>query len=675
MLGPGAAPRKLAPQHHEFLTHLSVALHKHRAYPPGHPMRVESTKMLQGFLAGALRNRPMLRIGVAQHHLIIDDEASEVSQPVLRELAERLHRRQVGAIVLSQGVGVGELDAALERMNVDPRRTPVDGTTSSPEQVGKHVEILPVSYTNLVIAGDSAPAAGGATSVADLWAEIARLTASPQTGLGEGGAGELAEALRRFRGDTGKRAAVVGTLERFGRAAARESGPSGTLARRELRELLKGIPRKELSSLLGIDLARPDAIAQLTNASEWLALPALIDLVEAAAESSGQSVSHFLLRLLRKLGDRSPSAGENDVESESGVRETIQSLLQGWNLADPNPEVHTRLLEELSRRDRSGSTLAAGYAAESERVVLMALEVATGGPLVIQAADGMLGSGHLVAMLDLLDLPAPNAAADAIWTHLVSPETLRRVLLEEPIDQTACVRLLARVPLESAEGLLDSLTISESQSTRWLILTRLAELGPAVGGLLVDRLDQAPWYLKRNLLGLLADLPEVPQGFSAKRYADEVEPLLRLEALRLMLRSPQDREEAINRSLADPDDRLVRIGLEAGAEAGLPRASLPRLMKFLNDASRPAELRARGVALLVHFESPTVRQWLVARSLVRRGIFRRTRLAPKSPDLVAGLLVLATVFRGHPQAAEVLRRAAGSGDPDLVSAVEKGGAP
>jgi hypothetical protein len=91
-------------------------------------------------------------------------------------------------------------------------------------------------------------------------------------------------------------------------------------------------------------------------------------------------------------------------------------------------------------------------------------------------------------------------------------------------------------------------------------------------------------------------------------------------------------------------------------------------MKLLNDPARSAELRARGIALLVQFVSPTVRQWLLERILVRRGFFRRTRLAPKSPDLLAGVGVLIRAFPGHPQTLVVYRLAKASGDTDLIEA-------
>jgi len=655
----------LPPDLSAFLTQLSVALHKYRAYPAGHPMRSDARGAILKQLAAALDTRPMLRIAVARRHLLIDDLGSDPSQPVLGELAERLHRRHVGTIVLRKGLGAEDLEATLERLNADPRRLSPD-SVPQPEQIGEYVELLPLSYSHLVMGGQ-ADGPHSRDSLDELWAELARLTAAPDAATG--GARAMASALLSAKGDPSTRTALVKTLERFGRASVAESGTRGIAARRQLREMLEALPRAELMSLLDIDLARPGAIGQLIEAAEWLPLSALTDLVESAASASGQTVSHFLLRLLRKLGNRGPAVPESDSEVDHGTRESIQSLLQGWELADPNPEAHTRLLEELSRRDHDGDLPAGAALAEPERVVRMGLEVGVAGPLVIEAVDGMLEASQLGTLLGVMDVPEGNPAAADIWSHLFEPASLRRVLLEEPVDHGACARLLARVGLASAEGLLDSLTISESHDTRRLILHRLGELGSGVAPLLIARLDSAPWYLRRNLLALLADLPGVPEGFTARRYVDDEEPLLRLEALRLMLRSDPEREEALHRALNDADDRVVRLGIESGAERGLSRASLPRLMKLLNDPSRSAELRARGISLLVQFASPTVRQWLMERILVRRGFFRRTRLAPKSADLLAGMGVLARAFPTHAQTVEVRRLAAASGDPDLIEAV------
>ena len=44
-----------------FLGYLSVALHKHRAYPPGHPMREEARDLALRALTQVLAVKPVVR--------------------------------------------------------------------------------------------------------------------------------------------------------------------------------------------------------------------------------------------------------------------------------------------------------------------------------------------------------------------------------------------------------------------------------------------------------------------------------------------------------------------------------------------------------------------------------------------------------------------------------------
>jgi hypothetical protein len=471
---------------------------------------------------------------------------------------------------------------------------------------------------------------------------------------------------------------ALAALQRFGRAAAEAPGAEGMSARLALANLLKSVPQPVLVRLLDLKLDRPEGVSRLLTASEWLAVPALLDLVQAAATSSHQTVSHFFLRLLRKMGARGPAAPEQNVRVERGVREAVQAILRNWTLADPNPPEHTGVLDELSSRDEAGDDVielpGPTLDAEAGRVIRMALELGVGGELVLAATDRMLEAGRLSELVSLLEDQADSAAAAPIWGHLVQSDILRRLLLEEPVDHAACAVLLRHVPIESSEGLLDSLVITESEDTRRLVVERLGDLCPAVVLPLIGRLDAANWNLRRTILGLMADRPVAPEGFPAKRYIDGQEPLVRREAVRLMLRSPADREDAVLYALADPDDRLVLLALQHGTEHRLPRAALTRLMKVLNTHSRPAELRALGISLLEQFASPAIRQWLIKRVLVRRGIFRRFALAPKSPELRASLAVLARAFPGDPQTAEVWRRVEAIGDADLLPSGQPKGA-
>ena len=654
-----------------FLTHLSVALHKCRAYPDGHPMRLEAAESTLRLLTAVLAERHVLRIGVARRHFLVDGEETDPSQPVLRELAERLQRRQVGGITFRSGVEAGELVATLARLNEDPLGKSPRGSFDALEAVGPHVELYPLSYGRLRLATGGAESGGGETPD-ELWADLARLAELDGGAIGEE-VPLIAKAITERASAPESSPQALAVLQQFGRAAAEELGPEGMAARRAMANLLKSVPRHVLLKLLDLKLEAPEGISRLLTASEWLAVPALLDLVESAAGASQQSVSHFFLRLLRKLGTRGaasprPTSPENDAAMDRGVREAVQAILRNWTLRDPNPPEHTDLLEEITTHDQAIDVPTTSVLAEAGRVVRMALEMDATGQLVVEAVQRMLEAGELAELVDVLEAAADSRAAPVIWVQLVEPDVLRRILLEDPVNIAACSRLLRHVYLESAEGLLDSLTISESEEIRRLIVHRLAELCPDVLPPLLERLDAAPWFQRRGLLALLADLPEVPAGFPAKRYAEEPEPLVRREGIRLMLHSPEDLDEAVQRALADDDERVVRVGLEHGREHGLPRTALPRLMKLVNASSRPAELRAQGIGLLEQFASPAVRQWLVKRVLIRRGLFRRLVLAPKSPELIAGLRVLARAFAGDPETADVWRRVESSADPELLAA-------
>src|ERR1044071_3816768 len=124
-----------------FLTHLSVALHKCRAYPEGHPMRVEAAENTLRLLKTALADRAVLRIGIARHHLVIDGQTTDSSQPVLRELAERLQRRPVGALSARRGAEPAGLTAPRERLTAAPRLRTSTRDLLVPESIGPHIEL------------------------------------------------------------------------------------------------------------------------------------------------------------------------------------------------------------------------------------------------------------------------------------------------------------------------------------------------------------------------------------------------------------------------------------------------------------------------------------------------------------------------------------------------------
>ena len=95
-----------------FLVRVSIALHKHATYPPGHPALVAADAALAAAADALFVDRPSLGIGVARRALLIDGVPADSSNAVVKELAERLHRREVGGITLRRGVTQEDVGSA-----------------------------------------------------------------------------------------------------------------------------------------------------------------------------------------------------------------------------------------------------------------------------------------------------------------------------------------------------------------------------------------------------------------------------------------------------------------------------------------------------------------------------------------------------------------------------------
>lgn len=648
-----------------FLVRFSVALHKHATYPAGHPTLIAADEALLAATDALFATRAELRLGVARRALLLDGAPLDEAGPVAEELAERLQRREVGGLVLRRGIGAEELGAALDALSADPRRVRArmhgDG---EPLPSSPCLEIVPPAYRRLALADGEGGAPDGETDASQrLWAALAAEAGSGEAApAADALAARIGEAVReparaRAIGDLLVR---LGTLARSAPAAEREA------LEERLRALVAGLPPESVGWLFGADepVARR---AQLADAMEALPSDAVVELLQAASSATRQEISHSMLRLLWKLAGQAREGGAAAGAGDAELRETARAMLDDWTLDDPNPFEHTRLLESLSRLDGAGGVAAPG--AEGRRVVAMALETDATGDHLAEALDRMLEEGELGALLDLLaEGPEAPAARAQVRAHLASPGVVRAALLEEPVDAAEAGRLLDHLGADAAAGLLDALAISESQDTRRLVFERLAALGEAVADALVARLPAVPWYVQRNLLALLARLKRLPAGLDVTPYAAHAEPTVRIQGLYVLSRQPGQREEAIRLAIGDADPRIVKLGIDLAVASGLPRAAVTRLMLTLNGEAAPPELKARGIRLLAQAPAPATRDWLLARVLLPRTLLRGPRLAPKGPEVLAALGVLAARWADHPQSARALRMAAESGDPELAAA-------
>ncbi len=76
----------------DFLIELSITMNKHAIYPSSHPLLDVAVDGVSNRLAVLfVEERESLSIGVARKQLIIEGVATDPQNPVLKELAQRLH--------------------------------------------------------------------------------------------------------------------------------------------------------------------------------------------------------------------------------------------------------------------------------------------------------------------------------------------------------------------------------------------------------------------------------------------------------------------------------------------------------------------------------------------------------------------------------------------------------
>lgn len=76
---------------------------------------------------------------------MIEGVATDSKNPVLRELAGRLHRHHLGAVTFRHGAGPGEIQSMLSLLAVEADRTGQPLGLGQPEQLSQwpHIRLYP----------------------------------------------------------------------------------------------------------------------------------------------------------------------------------------------------------------------------------------------------------------------------------------------------------------------------------------------------------------------------------------------------------------------------------------------------------------------------------------------------------------------------------------------------
>lgn len=652
-----------------FLPLLAIALHKLTAYPDGHPLLGSAVDAAEQHLKVVLVNRPFFLLGVARTQLLVEGFATDPNNPVLRELAARLHRHQLGAIKFTPGVTRADFTAAMKVLGSDARTRPVGLHLEEYDTLWDDIRLLPPAWDKLELSGTDEEQRVGEQSRRDsaasrLWIGLAAAA------LAREGAPELhsdpravAKALNEKLRNPEQAKQVISYLLGLSRELRKSHGAEAVLIRERLGTLLNHLDESTLKELatLGADLAQRRKL--VVDAAMVLPAGATLTLLRAVSQADDQAIPHQVVRLLTKLAFQAEKGSQNiREEADLALREAVRQLVDRWTLDDPNPAPYTRMLDRLARQPTGGQSPTVEHPPEAIRLVQISLETDTVGDAVWSALEELVREGRASEVMVMVeDGRVAEDIVEHFWTRLATPSNMRIMLNNEPRDTEVVEKLLDRMGMSAAAPMLETLEVADSRTMRRRLLTRLGKLGPAIGPMLLERLPDSPWYVQRNLLALLGSLPEIPAEFDLTAYAENDDARVRREALKLMFRIGSLRDAAVLASLGDDDEANVRLGLGAALE-GCPPAAAGRVWSLLNDRKLQVELRVLAIRVLGTLKTRATRDWMVDHALTKPNWLRRRRLLPRSPELLAILGCLARSFRQDPTAQSVLKLAEASED-------------
>jgi hypothetical protein len=671
----------------DFLIELSIALHKNAIYPPGHPLLGGAVDALVLRLVRLLQDRTSLSLGVARQQLVIEGVVTAASNSLLRELAQRLHRHHLGAVKFLRGVARDEVADLLRTIAADAERSVTPLGLRSAEELRRwaHIRAFPLSYDQLELAGESRAedAAAGhgeaGARAAQLWVGLARAAMfadAPAQTSGDVSSADpvgVAKAIDEHRREVAYDQVVVGYLLQIADELKRKGGAESLALQKRISTMVSSLNPNTLRRLLemGGDLSQRRRF--MLDAAQGMAVDAVIELVRAAADTSQQTISHSLVRLLTKLATHAEqgAAAEMRAGAESELREHVQRLIGDWTLDDPNPGNYRVVLDHMAKAAPLFATSDPSTSGpEPERIIQMSLELDSLGEPVTRAVEAMTRRGELLRLFTLVsNAPERSRAASAMWRQLASPDQLRTALRDVPIDFALVDQLVPHLRLAAADPLLDALEASPSRAVRRKLLDLIGQLGPEAATVIAARLPDERWFVVRNMLMLIADLggQNVDLGTAYARHSDA---RVRREAIRILAGTPSTRERAICAGLDDSDERVVRVALQAASER-CPLSAVAILQRRVSEGTLDAELSSQAIAVIASVRTTEVLEWLMERAAgsSRPGLFGRPRLAPKSPAMLAALNGLALHWARGRGVGAVLALALGSSDIEIRNTV------
>jgi len=678
--GRAALSRELA----NFLIELSISLHKHAMYPEGHPSLAPAAERVAALLAPLAGERGTLSLGVAREQLVIEGVATDPKNPVLADLAGRLHRHHLGAVTFRQGADGAQIRDLLATLAVEADRTgkPLGLGPSGQLTAWPSITLYPLTYDALELVdaperdADEGDDGEARTRADQLWVGLARAAlASDQIGGGTDGKPQeadptvVAQAIDSHAGGTAYDQVIVGYLLKIAEELRTAQGSEAAALKKRVSRMVSSLDDKTKQRLLHMGGNRSQRRQFMLNASEGMTLDAVVDLVKAWSSTEEQGISHSLVRMFEKLSlHAAEGSGVRRQQAESSLREQVQGLIQNWSLTDPNPDEYTKSLQAMaSERTRFSVPAEAKFKPEPRRIIEMALEVNVAGEMLHGVIDQLTDQGELSWLLETVNEADAPAVADAVWAYVGGADRIKEVLRKDPVDADVLSAIIDKVGMRAVEPMLDVLAESEATQARRLLIDKLVQLGSDVGPRVVAWMDDPRWYVQRNMLSVLAGLPQLPPNFNGARLLQHSDARVRRKAVQVVLRDRDQRTRAICTALADSEEGIVRLGLLAALES-CPEAAIPQVVQ--RALSSPArDQRIAAINVLGACGRPAALDALLTMARPkRRSLFGRQAIS-KGGEVKAVLKALRSYVKDE-RARRVLEIAARSKDPDVARAAK-----
>jgi hypothetical protein len=602
----------------DFLVELSIAMQKHAIYPVGHPLLNAAVDGVLRKIALLLVDRDSLAIGIARKQLIIEGVGTDPNHPLLKELSGRLHKNGLGAIKFSQGLTADDLRDALATIAVDPGRggDPLGDKTDELNERWGSVRLFPLSYDRLQLLyegrdseGEDRIARSGSAKAAQLWVGMARaaMMLDPTAELNEEATSPhlVAEAIDSKQQEKAYDQVIVGYLLQIAEELKNNGGtPEALELQKRISDLVKGLSPAAIRRLLEMGGDEQQRRQFLLNASQGMTVEAVLDLVQATTTEGRQTISHSMMRLFSKLSKYAATDSDpmRRANAEASVREQMTKLISEWNLDDPNPTAYGKALQKLSRT-KSIQSHSPYIDCEPERILQMGFELGASGPRFDVALDAMLNSARIEPMLNMLDQAPDPEFAESVWSQLDSRNVLWAALSEARLDFAVLERLVRRKRQSAVDPVLDVAERTKDSRVREQLLEMLLELGDEVGPSIVRRLEAARADYRRDLFLLLGKLKDIPEGFDASRFLLHTDASVRREAIRLLLKFVETREQAIVAGVTDTDERAVFYGMQAAQEGGCPPRALAIIRQRLEAGDVDSSLLTLAIRVIAAADS------------------------------------------------------------------------